>query len=155
MTPQTIGRFIFTSIKLVKPRSKRHSDPERSEGEESHHEEILRFAQDDVINQPLFFRLATFVATFLLFIIFCSATYASPEYPDSYFDGLKSNIQSRLKKGRKRKADFWIGRYLGVCAVQPESGHSVSDLKEELKKRDLDTTVFLSKKYDSEFIDWF
>ncbi len=77
-----------------------------------------------------------------------SAWAAVPPNAESH----RLNAQSALEAGDERAADFWLSRYLGAIASDPQKAEAVAPLVE---RRALEPAAFLAGDYDVEFLDWF
>ena len=74
---------------------------------------------------------------------------------DLVFQDLAQKAQSAVLKKDKKKADFYIARYLGLSSKDPSGSHGVGDLEEVLQKRGLPPKAFVSGRWNKDFIDWF
>ncbi len=94
------------------------------------------------------------MTVFIWLLLFaCSPVFASVDLPDS--TSLLTKAEEALRSGSKKKADFYVTRYLTLCSTGSEQGCSSEALQTFLKKRQLVPKSFISADWDPGFLDWF
>ena len=97
-------------------------------------------------------RLIFFLAVFFL-ILPHGISLGSDDLSDKAM--LLKNADAALMRNDRKTADFYVARYLGVCARKGVETCAAEALEPFLKKRRFEPKAFLPNSWDITFIDWF
>ena len=71
------------------------------------------------------------------------------------FDSLYKKAATAIAARDTQHADFYVARYLGLAASDPQSGKGAADLDRLYAAHPLTPAAFLSSAYDPGFVEWF
>ena len=93
-------------------------------------------------------------AAFVLLFVLAAPPVLSAE-PLTGPSELLKKADEALDRADRKKADFYVARYLGVCATAETGACRDEALEPILKKRELEPKAFVPADWDPAFLDWF